>query len=109
MREEALALGRWTTDATFSGHYQAEVKGTWIPVPAATKKSCQQILRHGFSERPPPGVSVKEYLAMPSSWVGKSIPGVGRISRFDDGSYWIDGVEMLHWDLMESISKGRAA
>jgi hypothetical protein len=108
MREEALALGRWTSDLAFSNHYQAEVKGKWDPVPAATKKSCQQILRHGFSERPPPGVSVKEYLAKPDSWVGKTIAGVGRISRFDDGSYWVDGAEMFHWDLMESISKGRA-
>ena len=107
MRSEALRLGRWTTEATFAGHYEAEVKGSWSQVPAKARSNCQQILRHGFSPKPPPKVSRKEYEASPTSWVGKPVRGEGVISRFEDGSYWLGSDELSHWELMDRLSTSR--
>ena len=106
MRDEALKLGRWTTPATFVNHYEAEVVGSWLPVPAKCRSNCQQILRHGFEPRPPSGVSVAEYEAHPTSWVGVSIDGT-KVSRFDDGSYWLGSKELSHWEFMERLSRSR--
>ena len=107
-RTDALALGRWTDEATFRNHYECEVQGSWKPVPQTARGNCQQILRHGFRPRPPKGVSVKEYTARPQSWVGKRIRGVGLVKQFEDGVYTVGSQDFLHWDFMAALARGRA-
>jgi hypothetical protein len=59
MTEQALALGRWTTATMFRNHHQAPVLGTWKPVPKAIRINPQQILRWGWTPKPPAGVTVQ--------------------------------------------------
>ena len=107
-RADALALGRWTDEATFRNYYECEVEGSWKPVPAGVRQNCQQILRHGFKPRPPQGVSVQEYMARPQSWVGTRVRGVGIVKNFEDGVYTVGAREFHHWDFMEALASGRA-
>ena len=53
LRTEAMALGRWTTDATFLNHYYAPLLVASTPVPAALKNNPQQVLRWGWKATPP--------------------------------------------------------
>jgi hypothetical protein len=61
LTDQALALGRWTTQHTFRNHYQAPVLGTWAPLPKSLLSNPQQVLRWGWTPTPPDNVSVAEY------------------------------------------------
>ena len=104
----AMGLGRWTTGKTFFQHYNAPV--TLLPqnpLPDIIKMNGQQILRWGWDPTPPPGVTAVEYDAPFDVWVGKSIPRLGRISKFDDGKYFVARRQVTHGELMGLISSAR--
>ena len=106
--DQALALGRWTTPHTFRNHYQAPVLGTWAPLPKALLSNPQQVLRWGWTPQPPDNISVAEYEKPPRYWVGRTIPALGKISKFDNGDYEVNNTLFKHWELMQSISEARA-
>ena len=104
----AMGLGRWTTGKTFFQHYNAPV--TLLPqnpLPDSIKMNGQQILRWGWDPTPPPDVTAVEYDAPFASWVGKSIRRLGRISKFDDGKYFVARRQVTHCELMGLISSAR--
>ena len=101
--DQALALGRWTTPHTFRNHYQAPVLGTWAPLPKALLSNPQQVLRWGWTPQPPDNISVAEYEKPPRYWVGRTIPALGKISKFDNGDYEVNNTLLKHWELMQSI------
>ena len=105
----AMGLGRWTTAKTFLQHYNApvELSTSTIP-PDIISKHGQQLLRWGWDPVPPPKVTTVEYEAPFGFWVGKSIPRLGRISKFDDGKYSVARKHVTHGDLMELISSARS-
>jgi hypothetical protein len=105
--DQALALGRWTTPHTFRNHYQAPVLGTWAPLPKALLSNPQQVLRWGWTPQPPDNISVAEYEKPPRYWVGRTIPALGKISKFDNGDYEVNNTLLKHWELMQSISEAR--
>ena len=105
--DQALALGRWTTPHTFRNHYQAPVLGTWAPLPATLLSNLQQVLRWGWTPKPPDNISVAEYEKPPRYWVGRTIPALGKIATFDNGDYEVNNTLLKHWELMQSISEAR--
>jgi hypothetical protein len=107
LTDQALALGRWTTPNTFRNHYQAPVLGTWAKVPKAICNNPQQVLRWGWTPQPPAGISIAEYEKPPSYWVGKTVPSRGKVTRFENGDYMIDGLALKHWEFMNLISESR--
>ena len=100
LTDQALALGRWTTPHTFRNHYQAPVLGTWAKVPKSICNNPQQVLRWGWSPQPPAGISVAEYEKPPSYWVGKTIPSLGKITKFENGDYMVNDLNLKHWEFM---------
>jgi hypothetical protein len=105
----AMGLGRWTTGQTFFQHYNAPVTLLTPAVPPdSISKHGQQLLRWGWDPIPPPNVTVTEYDAPFVFWVGKSIPGLGRISKFDDGKYSVARQHVTHGDLMGLVSSARS-
>ncbi len=107
LTDQALALGRWTTPNTFRNHYQAPVLGTWTKVPKAICNNPQQVLRWGWTPQPPAGISVAEYEKPPSYWVGKTVSSRGKVTKFENGDYMIDGLVLKHWEFMNLISESR--
>jgi hypothetical protein len=107
LTNEALALGRWTTPHTFRNHYQAPVLGTWAPLPKSMLSNPQQVLRWGWTPTPPDNVSVAEYEKPPKHWVGRTIPNLGKITKFDNGDYDVNNTLLKHWELMKLISEAR--
>ena len=104
----AMGLGRWTTGKTFLQHYNAPVSLlTADPPPESITTNGQQLLRWGRTPSPPPRVSAAEYDEPFAFWIGKSVPGVGRIAKFDDGNYSVARKQVTHTELMGLISKAR--
>jgi hypothetical protein len=104
----AMGLGRWTTPKTFLQHYNAPVElNDTTPYPEAIKLHGQQLLRWGWSPKPPEGVMVDEYDEAFTFWVNRSIPRLGRIRTFDNGKYTVAKHHVSHVDLMELIAKAR--
>ena len=104
----AMGLGRWTTGKTFLQHYNAPVSLlTADPPPESITTNGQQLLRWGWTPSPPPGVSAAEYDEPFAFWIGKSVPGVGRIAKFNDGNYSVARKQVTHAELMGMISKAR--
>ena len=81
----ALDLGRWTKDDMFRNHYQAPVKGAWPPVPPDIRDNAQQILRWGFTPKPPDRVSVEEFTRDPTTWVAQCLPVLGTLRPIERG------------------------
>ena len=105
----AMGLGRWTTAKTFLQHYNAPVElSTSMAPPDSISKHGQQLLRWGWDPAPPPKVTTVEYDAPFGFWVGKSIPRLGRISKFNDGKYAVARKHVTHGDLMVMISSARS-
>ena len=104
----AMGLGRWTTSKTFLQHYNAPVElNDASPCPETIQMHGQQLLRWGWSPKPPTKVTVDEYDEAFTFWVGRSIPRLGRIKTFDDGKYTVAKRHVSHADLMDLISKAR--
>ena len=108
----ALDLGRWTSESMFRNHYCAPVIGTWPPVPAADRTNGQQILRHGFTPYPPPGVSSEEYIQNPDLWIRTQFKDRHNkkdvIVSLDGGVYAAkSGATFVHLELMSEISASR--
>jgi hypothetical protein len=105
----AMGLGRWTTGQTFFQHYNAPVTLlTQALPPDSIAKHGQQLLRWGWDPIPPPNVTTTEYEAPFRFWVGKTIPRLGRISKFNDGKYSVARRHVTHGDLMGLISSARS-
>ena len=114
MLEEALQLGRWTSELTFRNHYQAPVKLLSRAAPPETLRSnVQQLLRWGFRPRPPRHVSATDYMRGPTFWVGQTFPRLGLVESFNEGVYVVKqrNVErqLWHYQLMKAISDARSA
>jgi hypothetical protein len=107
LTDQALALGRWTTPHTFRNHYQAPVLGNWAPLPKSLLSNPQQVLRWGWTPTPPDNVSVAEYEKPLKYWVGRTIPTLGKIAKFDNGDYEVNNTLLKHWELMKLISEAR--
>ena len=104
----AMGLGRWTTAKTFQQHYNAPVTLLTAAVPPeAITMHGQQLLRWGWTPTPPSGVTAIEYDEPHGFWVGRSIPRLGRIAKFDDGKYFIPRRQVTHMELMGLISAAR--
>jgi integrase len=104
----AMGLGRWTTPKTFLQHYNAPVDFlTKDSPPEIMASHGQQLLRWGWTPTPPPNVTVSEYDAPFDFWVGKSVPRLGSISKFEDGRYSVSRRLVTHCELMGLISKAR--
>jgi hypothetical protein len=105
----AMGLGRWTTGKTFFQHYNAPVvllQG--LQPPDSILMHGQQLLRWGWDPSPPPHVTVAEFDALSDFWVGKTIPRLGRIKKFDDGKYSVARKLVTHYELMGLISSARS-
>ena len=79
---EALQLGRWTNNKTFNNHYQSPVNLVTREKPPqqlGESKNIQQVLRWGFTPKPPPKVSAVDYMKGPDFWVGKTLAHLGKI------------------------------
>jgi hypothetical protein len=106
----AMGLGRWTTDQTFFQHYNAPVTLlTQSLPPDSIAKHGQQLLRWGWDPIPPPNVTTTEYEAPFGFWIGKTIPRLERISKFNDGKYSVARKHITHGDLMGLISSARSS
>ena len=104
----AMGLGRWITPKTFLQHYNAPVDlMTPEPCPDGICMHGQQLLRWGWTPTPPRLVTAEEYDQPGDSWVGKTIPLLGHISKFDNGRYTIARKQVAHCELMGLISKAR--
>ena len=104
----AMGLGRWTTAKTFLQHYNAPVDlMTRAPCPGSISLHGQQLLRWGWTPTPPLQVTAEEYDEAFDFWVGKLIPHLGRISKFDNGRYAIKQKQVTHCELMGLVSKAR--
>jgi hypothetical protein len=55
----------------------------------------------------PLGVTAIEYDEPHGFWIGKSIPRLGRIAKFDDGKYFVPRRQVTHMELMGLISAAR--
>ena len=108
LTDQALALGRWTTPNTFRNHYQAPVLGTWAKVPKTICNNPQQVLRWGWTPQPPAGISITEYEKPPSYWVGKTIPSLGKVAKFENGDYMVNDLALKHWEFMSLVSETRS-
>jgi hypothetical protein len=97
-----------TTPNTFRNHYQAPVLGTWAPVPKSICQNPQQVLRWGWTPKPPVKVSIAEYEKPPSFWVGKIIPALGEVTTFENGDYTVNGLVLKHWEFTQHISNARS-
>ena len=105
----AMGLGRWTTGKTFFQHYNAPVILLQVSDPPdSIVLHGQQLLRWGWEPTPPPHVTVTEFDAPLDFWVGKTIPRLGRIQKFDDGKYSVARKLVTHGDLMGLISSARS-
>jgi hypothetical protein len=105
----ALGLGRWTTGKTFLQHYNAPV--TMIAQskpPDCISMHGQQLLRWGWDPTPPSQVTVAEYDSPSEFWVGRIVPRLGRIAKFDDGKYSVARRQVTHCELMGLISTARS-
>ena len=104
----AMGLGRWTSPKTFLQHYNAPVD---LLTQAAGLDGIamhgQQLLRWGWTPRPPPHVTVAEYDEPVDYWVGMAVPRLGQISKFTDGKYLVAKQQVTHCQLMGLISKAR--
>ena len=104
----AMGLGRWTSPKTFLQHYNAPVD---LLTQAASLDGIsmhgQQLLRWGWTPRPPPHVTVAEYDEPVDYWVGMAVPRLGQISKFTDGKYLVAKQQVTHCQLMGLISKAR--
>jgi hypothetical protein len=97
----AMGLGRWTTAKTFQQHYNVPVTLLTAAVrPEAIRMHGQQLLRWGWTPTPPLGVTAIEYDEPHGFWVGKSIPRLSRIVKFDDGKYFVPRRQVTHMELM---------
>jgi integrase len=104
----AMGLGRWTTAKTFLQHYNAPIDlMTMTPRPDSIALHGQQLLRWGWTPTPPLLVTAEEYDEPFTFWVGKSIPRLGRISKFDNGKYTIKQKQVTHGELMGLLSTAR--
>jgi hypothetical protein len=104
----AMGLGRWTTAKTFLQHYNAPIDlMTMTPRPDSISLHGQQLLRWGWTPTPPLLVTAEEYDEPFTFWVGKSIPRLGRISKFDNGKYTIKQKQVTHGELMGLLSTAR--
>ena len=104
----AMGLGRWTTPKTFLQHYNAPVDlMTTDQRPDSISLHGQQLLRWGWTPTPPRQVSAAEYDEPFDFWVGKSVPRLGRVSKFDNGRYTVARKQVTHCGLMELISQAR--
>jgi len=104
LKPEALALGRWTTEATFDTHYYAPLLEETTAVPEAYHKNPQQILRWGWKPKPPGGISVRDYERGPSFWVGKTFNGA-KISSFAGGYYVVPKISGKHGFTHEELMR----
>ena len=103
-----MGLGRWTTAKTFLQHYNAPVDlMTLTPRPDSISLHGQQLLRWGWTPTPPLLVTAEEYDEPFTFWVGKSIPRLGRISKFDNGKYTMKQKQVTHGELMGLLSTAR--
>ena len=114
---EALKLGRWTDRKTFNNHYQSPVELMHIsnnksPTQLGAYKNLQQVLRWGFTPRPPPHVSAGDYMKGPEFWLGKSFARLGKVHSFDSGIYVVKrggkSTDLFHYELMMAISSARS-
>jgi len=104
----AMGLGRWTTPKTFLQHYSAPVElMTRTPRPDSISLHGQQLLRWGWTPTPPLQVTAEEYDEPVDFWVGKSIPRMGRISKFENGRYAVKQKKVTHCELMGLLSTAR--
>ena len=104
----AMGLGRWTSPRTFLQHYNAPVDLlTQDSSPDSISMHGQQLLRWGWTPRPPPYVTVAEYDEPVDYWVGTAVPRLGQISKFTDGKYLVAKQQVTHCQLMGLISKAR--
>jgi len=104
LRSEMLKLGRWTTEETFRGSYESEVKR--VPKRDDESAKSQQVLRWGFNPKMPHGMTRDDYVRPPAHWVGRTF-AVGKVVKFEDGVYFVSKKRstsrFFHWELMESI------
>jgi hypothetical protein len=117
---EALKLGRWTTRKAFNNHYQGPVELAISDHPSpAIRNNSQQILRWGFTPRPPEKVSALDYMKGPDFWVGTRVRGrhikrAVQVVSFDKetGRYKAkQGTAdrfLFHYELMTAISEARS-
>lgn len=116
---EALKLGRWTTEKTFSNHYQAPVRLLPVgPPPVELKQNVQQLLRWGFKPTPPVHVSASEYMKPPQFWIDFQFENLRdgqdilKVLSFDEGVYVVDvagtNKELYHYEWMDALSEFRA-
>ena len=112
---EALKLGRWTDRKTFNNHYQSPVElisNNKPPTQLGASKNLQQVLRWGFTPRPPPHVSAGDYMKGPEFWLGKSFARLGKVHSFDSGIYVVKrggkSTDLFHYELMMAISSARS-
>ena len=110
LRSEALALGRWTTEATFIQNYEFPVdRVSRLDDEIAT--SCQHVLRWGFRPKLPGDMPPESYQQRPAHWVGQRF-SFGMVTAFDDGIYSVkkgrSSRNYTHWELMELVANGSA-
>ena len=107
LKDEALALGRWTTAYTWDNHYQGDVDLLRQPPSEGVRGSCQDVLRWGFIPSPPGTMSAEDYMRPPQFYVGRSFPW-GVCTAFDDGDYTImeqgRSRKLPHWDFMQRLA-----
>ncbi len=104
----AMGLGRWTTAKTFLQHYNAPVDLMTTDLrPDSISLHGQQLLRWGWTPTPPLQVSAAEYDEPFDFWVGKSVPQLGRVSKFDNGRYMVARKQVTHCELMGLIPQAR--
>ena len=94
LKQQALDIGRWTTDVTHKKHYHGEIEYLGDPGSfVLDNKTPQQILRYGAVWRIPELVSQREFKNDdPNYWVDRQVS-----KQFQEG--WFDGkVVNFHQD-----------
>jgi hypothetical protein len=92
----------------FYSHYEVPVLGTWVPLPESLLSNPQQVLRWGWTPTLPDSISMAEYEKPHRYWVGRTIPALDEISKFDNGDHEVNNTLLKHWELMKLISEARA-
>ncbi len=52
-----------------------------------------------WTPQPPAGISIAEYEKPPSYWIVKTLPSLGKVTKFDNVDYiMVNDLVLKHWD-----------